>query len=435
MVAMFVAEQRTGRVDLLRTKHRDISTLDDLRAAAQLAIQVEFTTIPAYLTALYSISDRTSAAYQVVRSVVMEEMFHVNQAANILIGVGGAPVFTGDVVPKYPTYLPSANKDRTPYVGLYRASPAVFRNVFMGIETPAPFAAPPEGSEYKTIGQLYAALRDGIATCVRRYGEYEVFKQADGARQRVDIYLGKFGGKAIRVDSLKSAHAAIEQIVHQGEGAVTMQGTLIDKQPFGAYHHYGDRADGTYGPILGTPLEDSHYVKFLSVSGSDGFPDTFPIVSNPKISDYTNDEAIKKAKAFNKAYSLMLHTLQGTFEQGDPGADPYFSLTLPLMHSNLAHLAYVLMNTPTNPDGSSSVGPNAAPTFEYDPHCTFDDVLGALAEIKGPSAPRAAASFEAAVRAAPPAMAKPPIGGDLIDKLIHNFEDLKARAQNAGIRL
>ncbi len=65
-------------------------------------------------------------AVQILRSVVMEEMFHLNQAANILVGIGGSPVFTGDAVPVYPTYLPSSNHDTTPYIGLFRASPAVF---------------------------------------------------------------------------------------------------------------------------------------------------------------------------------------------------------------------------------------------------------------------------------------------------------------------
>jgi hypothetical protein len=113
------------------------------RKAASLSlaytpIQVEFTTIPAYLTALYSITDKTSSAYQALRSVVVEEMFHLNQVANLLVGIGGRPKLTGSATPTYPAYLPSASTTATPYVGLYRASQAVFRNVFMAIETPAP---------------------------------------------------------------------------------------------------------------------------------------------------------------------------------------------------------------------------------------------------------------------------------------------------------
>ncbi|MDX8400834.1 MAG: ferritin-like domain-containing protein, partial [Gallionellaceae bacterium] len=127
-----------------------------LQEAAQLAIQVEWTTIPAYLTALFSIKQLDSQAYQMLRSVVMEEMFHINQAANILVSIGGQPCFSNrheqeKVVPQYPGYLPHANTKTTPYVGLYRASTDVFENVFAAIEKPAPYMAPPEGDNYNTI--------------------------------------------------------------------------------------------------------------------------------------------------------------------------------------------------------------------------------------------------------------------------------------------
>ncbi|TAN53637.1 MAG: hypothetical protein EPN21_01135, partial [Methylococcaceae bacterium] len=95
------ANRPQGLFSRIRSKTDDRSAL---QSAAQLAIQVEFTTIPAYLTALYSISQPDSKAYQALRSVVMEEMFHVNQAANLLVSIGGLPRFTGEeVVPKYPT--------------------------------------------------------------------------------------------------------------------------------------------------------------------------------------------------------------------------------------------------------------------------------------------------------------------------------------------
>jgi len=51
------------------------------------------------LTALYSIKDPSTAAYQPLRSIVAEEMLHVNQAANLLIGVGGRPIFSGRALP------------------------------------------------------------------------------------------------------------------------------------------------------------------------------------------------------------------------------------------------------------------------------------------------------------------------------------------------
>ena len=90
---MMAPPDSSGLFSRVQAEHADRRALQE---AAQLAIQVEFTTIPAYLTALYSISEPDTDAYQLLRSVVMEEMFHLNQAANLLVGIGGLPKLTGD---------------------------------------------------------------------------------------------------------------------------------------------------------------------------------------------------------------------------------------------------------------------------------------------------------------------------------------------------
>lgn len=345
--------------------YQAIDDLDQLRAAAQLAVQVEFTTIPAYLTAMYSIKDATSPAYQAVRSVVVEEMYHLIQVADLLVGVGGVPVVTGGVVPTYPTYLPSANQKQTPYIGLYPASAAVFRDVFMAIETPAPYDAPAEGDHYSTIGQLYKALELGLETCVAKYGEAAVFQPYPGMAQLSEVYLGKFGGKIIPVVDLASAKQAIKQIVQQGEGAVDPNHTLVPLEQYGAYNHYGQRADGTYGPILGTPYELSHYFKFMRVADTHPFPDSYPILANPRQEYFSNPLAQQKSNLFDQAYSLMLDTLQASF-QVEYGADLYFKVSLPIMHEVLPALADDLMQrTPVAIDGNPSIGPNAAPAYLY----------------------------------------------------------------------
>jgi hypothetical protein len=361
--------------------HETIDDLDKLRAHLQSAVQLELTTIPAYLCALYSIVDKTSDAYQALRSVVTEEMFHLNQAANLLVAVGGKPRLTGDAAPKYPAYLPSASRAVSPYVGLYRASLPVFQNIFMAIEMPAPFDAPAEGHAYKTIGQFYKAIDEGLKRCVDKYGEAKVFHQADGTRQRSDIYLGKFGGEAIAVKTLETAKFALRQIVEQGEGAVDPAHTLVPEQPFGAYNYYGQRVDGTYGPILGTPFELSHYFKFKRVVDSKNFPDTYPIVSNLKVEDIKNKDTKKLAVTFNKYYSIVLKTMEQSFETAANNHDVFFEVSLPLMHSHLPQLAQQLMTNLVVDQGDPSVGPNAAPTFEYDAAATLADVIAALDDI------------------------------------------------------
>lgn len=344
---------------------------EQLQSFAQLALQVEFTTIPAYLTALYSIKQLDSQAYQLLRSVVMEEMFHVNQAANILVSIGGLPCFTGSAVPTYPNYLPHANPNTTPYVGLYRASTDVFENVFAAIETPAPTGAPPEGDNYDTIAQLYKFMVDALE---HYSGSTPLFTQDPKGRQRTDIYLGKFGGKPTDVTDLKSAKFAVLQVTQQGEGSVPDAQPLVPIERWGAYNHYGNRTDGTYGPIIGTPFEMSHFKKFRTVAlDTANFPETYPIISNARREDFTHNVALLAAEAFDLAYSIMLDAMQLSFRkperEGTP--DPFFAAALPLMHQAMPVLARVLMTTPMRDDGDNTVGPNAAPTFLYRPNTTI----------------------------------------------------------------
>jgi hypothetical protein len=364
-------------------KHEPINELDLLRSSLQSAVQLELTTIPAYLCALYSIIDKTSDAYQALRSVVIEEMFHLNQAANLLVAVGGKPKLTGTAAPKYPTFLPSARRTKAHYVGLYRASLQVFENVFMAIEMPAPYEAPAQGHDYKTIGQFYKAIEEGFEYCVKNYGEAKVFRQAPGARQRSDIYLGKFGGRAIDVCNLKTAKFAIRQIMEQGEGAVDPAQPLVPNEPFGAYNYYGQRIDGTYGPILGTPFELSHYFKFKRIVDSGEFPDTNPIVSNPRIADIRNPATKELAVTFNKYYSIVLKSMEQSFLTPRNEHDLYFEVALPLMHSHLPQLAQQLMTGLLMTDGDPSVGPNATPTFEYDSGARISDIIDALVAMAG----------------------------------------------------
>lgn len=347
-----------------------------LQDLAQLAIMVEMTTIPPYLTALYSISDPNTEAYQLLRSVVVEEMFHVNQAANLLVSIGGKPHMTGQSVPAYPCYLPHANPSTTPFIGLCRASIDVFNDTFSAIENPAPPHALPRHDNYSYIAQVYEALEAGLEGFPDKKA---LFQPNPQARQRIDIYLGKFGGKPVLVTDMKSAKLGVRQIVQQGEGSVPESQSLIPIEQWATYNSYGKRTDGTYGPIIGTPYEMSHFTKFRTVSlDKAGFPPTYPIISNPTRKDFTNPVAIELVQLFDIAYSLMLDALERSFsapagDANDPN-DPFFTLALPLMHQAMPNLARKLMTTPLHANVDSSVGPNGAPTYLYQPGSSLADL-------------------------------------------------------------
>jgi hypothetical protein len=432
--------------------HTSIDTLDKIRRAIQCAVQLELTTIPAYLCALYSIIDKSSDAYQALRSVVIEEMFHMNQAANLLVAVGGAPKFAGAAAPTYPTYLPSASRTELPYVGLYRASLLVFQNVFMAIEMPAPPDAPAEGEKYKTIAQFYRAIEEGLELCVERYGDDVVFKQQAGTRQRSDIYLGKFGGLAVEIRDLAAAKFAIRQIVEQGEGASDPTRPLAPEEPFGSYNYYGERIDGTYGPILGTPFELSHYFKFKRIVDSKSFPETYPSISNPHMEDLKNEEARNLVITFNKYYSVILNSLEKAFLIGPEGRDVYFEITLPLMHSHLPQLAHQIMTTAINDNGDTSVGPNASPTFEYDPTAALSNLITAvdsvrsqpseihltsmgISSVKDIVADRPLTRRSAVARVRSSAVTAIRDRGDLLDHLAQNLRKIKRIDEQAGFGL
>ena len=103
-------------------------------------------------------------------------------------------------------------------------------------------------------------------------------------------------------------------------------------------------------------------MKFRSVAMKpEEFPATYPIISNPKAEEYTNEVAQHLSFAFDISYTLMLHAFEQSFKA--KAADPYFNIVLNVMHDVLPNLARALMQTPALEDGDPAVGPNAAPSW------------------------------------------------------------------------
>ena len=129
-----------------------ISTLDDLRTHLQWAIELEHSTLPPYLWALYSLDpDRNAAAAQVVGSVFAEEMLHLLLAANLLNAVGADPVLDAPhLLPPYPHPLP--HSDGSVQVGLGPFGPEAL-DLFLRIEQPARVDAPAQAAPSRTDGR------------------------------------------------------------------------------------------------------------------------------------------------------------------------------------------------------------------------------------------------------------------------------------------
>lgn len=127
-------------------KYEPIKTKEELYLHLQYAAIVELSTIPPYLTALYSLKDKTSKAFQIIRSVVIEEMLHLNLVCNLINAIGYKPqlvhpfpdlensgkTFDNKTI-RYPTNIPH-HAIGGPYLVLMPASKTLMQNTFMAIE-------------------------------------------------------------------------------------------------------------------------------------------------------------------------------------------------------------------------------------------------------------------------------------------------------------
>ncbi|MDP6513732.1 MAG: ferritin-like protein [SAR202 cluster bacterium] len=318
-----------------------LTTVQDLRTHLQWAAQVELTTIPTYLYAMYSIKNQASASANVFRSVVIEEMLHVALASNLLVSVGGQPKFYHpDIVPMYPGPVPHHREGFT--VNLERASVEYVRDTCMAIEFPEEAGAIPEDDNFDTIGQFYLALEN----CFRELcaqPNHQVFADNDPNKQLTEGYMPEISdtGDLTLITDLDSAMSAMETIVEQGEG---IQGS-----------HYDDPSK----------KELAHYYKFERIAKGDApLGDVWPVVKSPKTADYP--EPLRDlSNLFNGCYCYMLLALEDIFLLTD-AAEKHrlvFRGLYSVMISVMPMLARMMMQQPI----AEGADENAGPTFEYFP--------------------------------------------------------------------
>jgi CDGSH-type Zn-finger protein len=335
-----------------------IDSPEALRQHLQWALELEHSTIPPYLCALYSIrEDSNREAAEVVRSVFMEEMLHMTLAANILNALGGAPVIdTPRMLPSYPAFLPHSN--RAFEVSLEKLSPRSLET-FMKIERPYPHRGLPEDDEFETIGQFYEAIELGLITLCADLGEDTVFC-GDPARQVTDaVYYGG-SGRIVAVTDLDSALAALSEIVEQGEGLQHQEVWDGDRSMFDPereevahYFRFAELAAGRRFQPGDTP-QSGPTGESLEVDW-DAVHEMRP---NPRSSDYPHgSQARVLLDEFNRAYSSLLHLLECTYN----GSPRLLAVATGLMYG-LREVVRELMTLPSG-DGVTTVGPS----FEYVP--------------------------------------------------------------------
>lgn len=335
-----------------------IDSLADLRRHLQWAIELEHATIPPYLCALYSLDPgRNVEAAQVISGVFVEEMLHLALAANLLNAVGGEPKLDAPhLLPAYPHPLPHG--DPSVQINLLPYGPEAL-DLFLNVERPASVEGQPEAEGYHTIGQFYAALESGLRTLTETLGEDVVFC-GDPDRQLQEMHFSSGGGQVIPVRDLKSALAAVAEIIEQGEGAARTEVWDGDKDVFhpereqvAHYYRFVELKQGRRFRSGDTPQSGPTGEPIATDPGG-----VLPMRANPRTTDYPEGSPVRLAQEeFNNTYCLLLYLLEDTFN-GNPAQ---MRDAVGAMYA-LKSQAQALMKMPSG-DGRTTAGP----TFEFVP--------------------------------------------------------------------
>jgi hypothetical protein len=353
-----------------------IDTVDDLQAYLHRAMMLEHSTIPPYLTALYSIHPGTnSAAVHVLRTVAVEEMLHLTIVANLINATGGTPDLTrGDYppghhelrqegfVPSYPAYL--ADGEKRFKVGLCKFSRAALET-FLLIEQPRQVATGKpklldaeatvgpsmvscpldHTKEYASIGDFYAEIQRGLDHLHHKLGPSLFKPNADKQVTKEYYYSG--GGVLELIIDITSAHRQLRLIVEQGEG---YGGGIYDhKKELAHYYRFMELKNGKYyepGNSAKNPTGPELVVEWDKV---------YPMAENAKIADFLDFELRSAATAFNVSYAQYLAKLSDAFN----GQPALMQEAVPMMF-DIRYRMEQLMRVPLDDDS----GNNAGPTFE-----------------------------------------------------------------------
>ena len=329
---------------MIRLAPQPMDTLADLQSAVQKAIQLEFSTLPPYLYAVFTLPEGGNhAARSRISAIVREEMTHMALACNILNAIGGRPVVADPaVVPVYPGPLPFdiGSEYGEPFnVSLLPFSKGAMAQA-MQIEEPEepivfPAAARALPASFQTIGQFYAALDEAL-------GQLPPDAWVNPSPNQLDDHPF-FAGELFAVAGYPDASNAIQRIVSEGEG--TTRSPLDFEGEVAHYYRfeeiYRDRVlekdpsvpkGFSWGERLGVDWEA-----------------VIPAIADPGDHDFSNDPTAQAAQdACNRAFTAMLEEIQravtGEIGRLGNGVRAMFDLTmaaraalaLPLQGSDLS---------------------------------------------------------------------------------------------------
>ena len=331
----------------------DAGGVQAVQSALQDAIELEHSTIPVYLYALYSLDPRKNAAVaEIITSVVIEEMLHMTLACNVLNALGGCPVIDKPgFIPTYPGPLPGGiDSDLIVHLAPFSHDQLA---AFMKIEEPEdplhfPVVATRGLEPPRTIGQFYMEIKRQIDLL----GD-DAFCTAPRHQVGPDFMDG-----SVVVTDVATASQAIDLIIEQGEGT---KESPLEAATGDVVAHYYRYAEISYGrklipnPDAGpqTPPDERYLYGGTPINFNES--GVYAVPTDPQAAKYPAGSAERHAcDTFNYAYTSLLKTLHATFN-GEPDQ---LSSAIGLMMS-LKQLARDMMS------GSNPAGVNVGPSFEY----------------------------------------------------------------------
>jgi len=326
---------------------RAAASADELAVYLQKAVELEHSTIPPYLTAMFSLRSGTNGQIaRQIQEIVIQEMLHMAIAANILIAINGSPSINGpEFVPKYPGPLPMNIGDLQ--VGIEAFSISLVKNTFMAIEEPEhPIPVKTVealgAEEFATIGQFYDAIKDQI----QKLGP-SIFVKPSAPPQVVAPKW--FGDKLFVITDPYTACKAIDLIKLEGEG--TSESPFSSPGQPAHFYRFGEIGAGRR--IVPTPTGFAYGGEPILFDPSG----VWPLRPNCKIADFAQgSQARTRIEAFAYNYSALLNALHNTFN----GAPSELDTAIGVMY-DLRTSAVSLMETDTDDGTGQTVGPS----YEY----------------------------------------------------------------------
>ncbi len=277
-----------------------------LREHLQYAIDLEFWTIPYYMSAMYSIVDRASTAFQYIQSVVNQEMLHVQLAANVANAYGLSPKFAAPVydgtIPHLNFQLDHPNPTRffSPYSAEIGPLDSLRINGMCLVEYPdwVGFDKPnlcQNVNEYPNIGAFYQAVA---------YGASQLVDHLRGGVNQIDIFRAYYRNMPSMIVSDSGA---------QGFNQADLLLTAITEQGEGISRARKDIASSFQNTATDAHPQLSHFEKFSAIRDNP-LPATYP-VKDP--SRYSREDKHLLVN-LDKHFRALRHALEELFAGKNP---------------------------------------------------------------------------------------------------------------------